>query len=260
MLTAWLDRMGQGTSRDFVNISEQELLTFLRFELFQNTVFIVGSRVYRQVRGVAIGGTASAQCASLFCMWKEYQALKWPKRYSKRMSAHLPPQMLPLLPYRYRDNIVGILNALPGYTISHVMSILQSVYGLKLQVEAVGHTLTTLESVVTLNPGTHDISLHWKHRNPPMPHKNQAVIRFVDAYSINCRTVLQGMVPSMVGKCLYYAHDVPARHINCIHLVQELNSKGYPQPWWVPTLRGRLTSQGFHPRTISHIVSTALSG
>ena len=192
----WLDRMGQGTSRDFINISEQDLLTFLRLELFQNTVFTVGSRVYRQVRGVAIGGTASAQCASLFCMWKEYQALKWPKRYNKGMSAHLPPHMLPLLPYRYRDNIVGILNALPGYTIKHVMSFMQPVYGLKLQIEAVGHTMTTLESVVNLHPGTHNISLQWKHKNPPMPHKNQIVIRFVDAYSINCRTVLKGMVHS----------------------------------------------------------------
>ena len=84
--------------------------------------------------------------------------------------------------------------------------------------------------------------------------------RFVDACSINCRTVLKGMVPSMVGKCLYYAHDVQATHINCIHLVQELNSKGYPQQWWLPTLRGRLTSQGFRPCTVNHIVSTALSG
>ena len=76
-------------------------------------------------------------------MWKEYQALKWPKKYSKRMSAHLPPHMLPLLPYRYRDNIVGIMNTVTGYTINSVMSFMQSVYGLKLPVEVVGHTLTT---------------------------------------------------------------------------------------------------------------------
>ena len=41
----WLDRMGKGTSRDFTNVSETELLNFLRFELFQKAVFIVGSRM-----------------------------------------------------------------------------------------------------------------------------------------------------------------------------------------------------------------------
>ena len=35
----WLDRMGKGTSRDFTNVSETELLNFLRFELFQNIFF-----------------------------------------------------------------------------------------------------------------------------------------------------------------------------------------------------------------------------
>ena len=97
-------------------------------------------------------------------------------------------------------------------------------YALTLQVEAVGHVLTTLESVVTLLPSTHNISLHWKHTNPPMPRPCQSVIRFIDACSVNCRSVLQGMIPSMIGKCLFYAHDTRASHINCIHLIQELNA------------------------------------
>ena len=60
--------MGQRTSKDFTNIFKTELLTFLRFELFQNTVFVVGSQLYRQIRGVAMGGKASAHIASLYCM------------------------------------------------------------------------------------------------------------------------------------------------------------------------------------------------
>ena len=51
----------------------------------------------------------------------------------------------------YCDNIVEMLNALPGYTIKHVMSFMKSVYGFKLQNEAVGNTVTMLESVVSLH-------------------------------------------------------------------------------------------------------------
>ena len=253
----WLDRMGQGTSKDFTKISETELLSFLRFELFQNTVFIVGSRVYRQVRGVAIGGTASAQNASLYCMWREHQALKRPKRYRKRVCKHVPEHMMPLHPYRYRDNIVGILISVPGYTIDNIKKLYQDLYALTLQVEAVGHVLTTLESVVTLQPGTHSISLHWKHANPPMPHPRQSVIRFIDACSVNCRSVLQGMIPSMVGKCLFYAHDRQASHVNCVHLIHELQACDYPQQWWMPVLRGRLTGKGVPANVIRSIVSQA---
>ena len=103
---------------------------------------------------MAIGGTGSAENASLFCMWREHLALKWPKNYQKCMSKHFPPHMLPLNPYRYRDNIVGILCATPGYSIQHILKFLQKVYTLKLQIESVGQVLTTLEAVVALHPGT----------------------------------------------------------------------------------------------------------
>ena len=95
-------------------------------------VFIVGSKVYKQIRSVAIGGTASARNASLFCMWREHLALKGPKNFQKHMSKHFPPHMMPIHPYRYLDNIVGILCAIPDYNIQHILSFLQKVYTLKL--------------------------------------------------------------------------------------------------------------------------------
>ena len=92
-----------------------------------------------------------------------------------------------------------------------------------------------------------------------MPHPSQTVIRFVDAHSVNCCVVLQGMVPSMLGKCLFYAHDSNTMHMNCVHLIQELTSKDYPQSWWLPILRGRLTGKGIRPSAIKHIIHAGTS-
>ena len=43
----------------------QEVRAFCKFDIFANDTFYVGSRVYRPKRGLAIGGTRSAQLASI---------------------------------------------------------------------------------------------------------------------------------------------------------------------------------------------------
>ena len=58
------------------NLSWAHVSEYLHFDLFQNDLFLLGTRVFRQRRGVAIGGVLSAQCASLYSMYKEFQWLR----------------------------------------------------------------------------------------------------------------------------------------------------------------------------------------
>ena len=58
-----LDRVGTGYTKYFTNITFQDLLDFVRYDVLYNDIFTVDGRVLRQKRGVAIDGTCSAQLA-----------------------------------------------------------------------------------------------------------------------------------------------------------------------------------------------------
>ena len=70
------DVMGKAHGDMFTNVSRAHVSEYLHFYLFQNGLFLLGTRVFRQRRGVAIGGVLSAQCASLYCMHTEFQWLR----------------------------------------------------------------------------------------------------------------------------------------------------------------------------------------
>ena len=60
-----LDRVGTGYERYFTNITFSDVARFCKFDICHNNIFTMGSTVLRQVRGIAIGGTGSAQLANI---------------------------------------------------------------------------------------------------------------------------------------------------------------------------------------------------
>ena len=62
------DRFGQGCARCFHNTSVDFLMAYVRFELFENTVFHVERYVFRQLLGVLIGQPISAHCICIYAM------------------------------------------------------------------------------------------------------------------------------------------------------------------------------------------------
>ena len=60
-----LDRVGTGYERCFTNITFSDVARFCKFDICHNDMFTMGSTVLRQVSGIAIGGTGSAQLASV---------------------------------------------------------------------------------------------------------------------------------------------------------------------------------------------------
>ena len=67
-----LDHLGRSTSKDFHNLSAHEVLRYTDFELFHNTLFVLGPLVMCQgEKGVPIGGFLSAHISEIWCLWRE---------------------------------------------------------------------------------------------------------------------------------------------------------------------------------------------
>ena len=56
----------------FENLSWDDIASYIRFELFANDVFVLGTRIMQQLLGVAIGGVLSSPFATIYCMAREH--------------------------------------------------------------------------------------------------------------------------------------------------------------------------------------------
>ena len=67
-----LDRLGRGSSSDYVSISEEEVLRYVLFDIEDDTLLAFGRLILRQGgKGVPIGRLLSAQLAEIWCSWRE---------------------------------------------------------------------------------------------------------------------------------------------------------------------------------------------
>ena len=53
------------------DVSFDNVLRFLRFDIYENDVFVIADTIFRQKKGLAIGGTCLAPNASAYCMNQE---------------------------------------------------------------------------------------------------------------------------------------------------------------------------------------------
>ena len=237
------DRMGQGSARHFTNLKFDDILAYVEYELYSNDVFVAGTRVLRQRRGVAIGGTCSAQLACLYCMYQEHE---WYKggyiSYADSVSRWMHPRAVPLFPFRFRDNIVGVGGG--DVTLQAIHGYFSEVYSLELQMEGEGDTLRSLEAKLSICQDTGTMGLRLKRRVEGPTDVYRSIIRYVDWYSTTARAVLQSLVPALVGKCVYYALSQEDVAANVRGVMRELLRKGYPESWWVPKLRYGLRRRG----------------
>ena len=84
-----LDVIRKAYGDQYTNIPWHQVEAYLRFELFANDCFVLGSRVMRQLQGVAIGGVLSSQFATMYCMAREHL---WAQHLTSRY--HGPPPAL----------------------------------------------------------------------------------------------------------------------------------------------------------------------
>ena len=224
-----MDKIGIGYSEDYTNITWDDIQTYIRYDVFDNDFFVVGNRLLRQKKGIAIGGIISAQLAELFCMAKELKFLSQTVKAQKQQQAKfLPPHSLILNPYRFRDNIVGVLRGKIG--LARVQRWFEHIYGLDLQVEGEGVVLPSLEATLSLHEGK--VGLRLKTKVNLLDNSERRIVRFPDRHSVNAKEAVKSIVIGLGIKCVWYSMSEEDIRANITSTIRELEVKNYPKSWW----------------------------
>ena len=232
-----LDVIRKAYGDQYTNIPWHQVEAYLRFELFANDYFVLGSRVMRQLLGVAIGGVLSSQFATMYCMarehlWAQHHDFKVPWSRTRPTPG---PLGITAPPLRYRDNCGGICAG--NRPVSRVQTYFQKVLNLELQFEGEGQSWTVLMAHLTLHPSTSQITLTFKKKVNWDDPAERRLVRYPDYHSPNARDVVRGFTPNCARNCLKYAIPPDQTTHNIREFVHEMNFKGYPSSWWAPTLR-----------------------
>ena len=113
-----LDRLGKSSCEDFFCFESTAVVKYVKWDLFNNTLFCVGPLVMAQgKRGVPIGGFISAQCAELWCIYREHltltrNAVEVTKKWGRRVADS---------PFHTREVGGGYLRCHPLPPTSHAL-------------------------------------------------------------------------------------------------------------------------------------------
>ena len=146
-----LDKKGTGYSDDHTNITWKDTESYIKYDAFDNDLFVIENRLLREKKGIAIGGITLARLAELSCTGKEVQLLSQTEHaQAKQEAKYLPPGHLSSTPYRFRDNIVAVLRGNVG--LARVQLWFECLYEVDLQQEGEGGMRPSPEATVSLLP------------------------------------------------------------------------------------------------------------
>ena len=241
-----LDRIGGGSPELFTNFRTQDVLDFVYYDIYCNDLFVYLNVVYRQVRGIAIGGTGSSQYACIDCMLSEYRYLETLPPYALQGPALLHPCVLPVRPGRFRDNCLGMKYV--STTFSELQSWMEGVYNLELQCEGMGDLWTTIQGEIqVIQGGPHGpplLQLRLADKGTKFTEPHQRLVRYPDRFAPKAPRTLQSLVPAMAKNCAYYRDSRQDAHPNVQLVITDPQRKDYCSRWWVPSLRGCLDKWG----------------
>ena len=157
-----LDRLGTGYGKYFTNLSFSDVAAFCTYDIYQNDLFVFCNRVMRQKWGLAIGGTGSAQLASITLSVAEELYYPCITPVPLDSIGHHPCD-LPVHLARFRDNIIGLKGA--ETPVADIQANLEAVYALNLKVENEGDIVKTLEGMLSLE--YHNVRPYIRISRPP---------------------------------------------------------------------------------------------
>ena len=162
-------------------------------------------------------------------MGKELKFLsQTPELQASQQAKFLPPKTLVLHPYRFRDNIVGVIKGKIG--LQRVQRWFEFLYCLDLQIEGEGLVLPSLEASISLHDGK--VGLRLKVKVDLNDVSEKRIVRFPDPHSVNAKEVVKGIVIGLGLKCTWYALSREDIIANISSTTRELREKGYPRSWW----------------------------
>ena len=228
-----LDRLGTGYGKYYTNLTFTNVLNFCSYS---NDLFVFCNRVMRQKRGLAIGGTDSAQLASItLSVAKElYYPCVTPVPLDP--TGHHPCD-LPVHPARFRENVIGLKRV--STPLSDIKANLEAMYALDLQVESERNTLKTLEGLLSME--SFNFRLYLRISRPPRTDTTtpieHAKLRDPSVYAAGARRVVQSLVPAEVKKDLHYRENP---HDAMMNTLETISKPRVTATWWEPLLWDRI--------------------
>ena len=237
-----LDHVARPRKTDaYYRFTLNDLLAFIQWDLCFNDRLVSFSSIFSQTTGCPMGGSCSAQYASLVLNYLE-RGVDW---------STLPPMC------RYRDNYLLYMSPywtpVPGSCVpspppvsppqlflSKVKRVIEQASSLKLTVEGWGTSIPFLESQLFFTDGLPDIGL----REPvfvvqPGDSTPPSDARLMDRWSPNVLSMMRSLVPNFFKKCAYYSFS-PLGFVNNVRIVSSIfTRKLYPTQWWKPCLMAK---------------------
>ena len=190
-----LDFLGaKSRSPHFFSFSLTDVLAYVEFKLSFNDAFVFYSSIFRWTAGTAIGGSLSAQFASLVVMYRE-------------RALHDDPFFTNVPLCRYRDNY-GTLSSGARF-LEDLCEKLSSALSMKVTVEAQGSEIPFQSCTLALNseglPTTRVKSPMFQSR--PGDSTSSTLQRWVHSSNPNACNTLRSSAPNMFRGCLKYSFD-----------------------------------------------------
>ena len=232
-----LDNCVRGDRGSFLFFTFSDVLAYTILNMQFNTLFVAYSSVFTQTTGTPIGGSLSAQIASLVLIARELQA---PESEKQRLAAR---EWM-----RYRDNFIILLlihartpeqlELAVKHETKQVMTDFSQVFGMELQVEEWGHELDFLNATLGGVRGTAPNRKKGPTWSAPLGAAHpSSVQRMINPQAPNARQMVESYVPNEVRSCAHYRLTTAAVLRNVSEVEQLLSTVGYPPVWWKPLVR-----------------------
>ena len=225
----------------YLRFTLHDLLAFIQWDLCFNARLVSFSSIYNHTTGCPMGGSCSAQYASLVLNYLE-RDVDWSTlppicRYGDNYLLFMSPSWTPV-----RGSCVPPPppTTSPQLFMSKVKRVIEKASSMKLTVEGWGKSIPFLESQIFFTNGVPDIGL----REPtftatPGDSTPPADARLMDRWSPNVLSLLHSLVPNFFKKCAFY-HFSPLGFVNNVRIVTSVFArKLYPAEWWKPCLMAK---------------------
>ena len=224
-------------SRDFFcKFTFQDIVPYMLLQLLINDVFVSLSSVMSQNTGIRIGGSTSAQAASLVLIYRQ-------------LRGDLPEMLKDLRWLRYRDNFF-ILHRPDSACFSvdkwttQIQEGFAKMTDMETTIDQQGQKLTLLVCELSSQSGSTPLSLP-KYADQPVQGSSPPQRRkMLDPTATNTQFMLQSWILSVMKKCLHYWIKPETKQMNVNRVVELLHKKGMPTQWWDRSLRKSLDKGG----------------
>jgi hypothetical protein len=224
-----MDNTAHGSKDIFYKFTFHDVVHYMVFELHLNDIFVSLSSVMSQNTGIPIGGSTSAQAASLVLIYRE-------------LRGDLPAELNDLMWLRYRDNFL-ILHQPTTHDFSldlwttTVQQGFATMTDMEITIEQQGQQLTFLECELNSPCGPIPLSLPNYAEQPMQGSSPPRWKKMLDATAPNAQCMLQSWIPSVIKKCLHYWITPETKRLNLQRVLSLLYRKDMPKQWWTGNLR-----------------------